>query len=179
VKRGLKARALARHPLRAGRRLFDRNARERLVDRSAVDTAQVREELVCCVGAGQVLAGCCVEAAEVARVPAVPATEVARRTLEDDDAGAGTARGDRRAQRGIAAANHHYVVVRSVVHANFFVTSLEPNNNMAAVSSRTAEIGRVTKIEMSPSLMAIARRNCSSDNGPRTRPSTAGTSGTS
>ena len=98
VKRGLKAHANRRiHSGQLADCWID-HARERLVDRSAVDTAQVREEFVFGVGAGQVLAGCCVQAAEVARVPAVSAAEVARRALEDDDAGAGFARGERRAQ---------------------------------------------------------------------------------
>ena len=41
----------------------------------------------------------------------------------------------------------------------------------------SAEIGRVANTARSPSLIAIARRNCCSAIGPSTRPSTAGTSG--
>ena len=41
------------------------------------------------------------------------------------------------------------------------------------------QIGRVTKTERSPPLIATARRNCCSESGPRMRPSTAGTSGMS
>ena len=54
--------------------------------------------------------GAGVHAPEVARVAAVAAAEVAGRALDDDDAGAGFARGQRGAQPRVAAAEHRDVV---------------------------------------------------------------------
>ncbi len=54
-----------------------------------------------------------VRTAQIARVPAVAAAEVPRRAFEHDDARARLARGQRRAQRGVAAAEHRDVVARA------------------------------------------------------------------
>ncbi|MNW17974.1 hypothetical protein D3C71_2173510 [compost metagenome] len=47
-------------------------------------------------------------------------------------------------------------------------------STMAAMKSRVALIGRVTKVVGSPRDRIIARRRFSSSNGPRTKPSRSG-----
>jgi hypothetical protein len=122
--------------------LTDGEPRQRIVDGAAVDTMQVREELVLAVDASQILAWRRMKAAEIARVTAVAAAEVAGGPFEHDHAGPRAPRGDRRAQSGIAAADHGDVVLRFLSHRS--LVRLKPDITYVVMpSSRTASSVRL------------------------------------
>ncbi len=183
--RCLKADAVPRHPLSAGLRSTNEQPRQRFVCLARVHAQQVGVEFVLGVRLGKHRRRCIVRAAEITRVPAVAAAKVTRRAFEHDDARARLPRRERRTERGISPADHHDVVLsrrdacgRTRTHRTR-LTSHGPTSVAMATSRNPRLIGRVTKTEKSPSLMATARRNCSSASGPSTKPSTAGTSGMS
>jgi hypothetical protein len=102
----LEAHPVAAHPVAAARGIADGDPGHRLVGEPAGDLEQVLPVLLLGVGLGEHILRRLVHAAQVAGVHGVAAAPLAGRRLQQQHAGAGLAGGDRRAQRGVAAAHH-------------------------------------------------------------------------
>ena len=108
-KRRLEMHAVLAHPVAAGRRGADREARELFVGDAAGDLEQVLPEFLFRIGVHEDILRCLVHAAEVARVLRIAAAPFAWRGFEQHDAGTGFACHQRRAQRSVAATDHQHI----------------------------------------------------------------------
>jgi hypothetical protein len=104
--RRLELHAVPAHPAAAGRRGANHQPRELLVGEPAGDLEQVLPELLFGIGLQQHVLRRVVHAAQVAHVHRVAAAPLKRRRFQQQHAGTGLARHQRRAQGGVAAADH-------------------------------------------------------------------------
>ena len=111
AKRWLKAGAVAGHPVAAGGRLADDDARQRFVGPSAGHSGDIVPVFRLGVGVGQSIGGRLVHAAQVPGVPAVSTPEILRCRFEHQHAGARRPGGEGRAEPGVAAADDEHVHV--------------------------------------------------------------------
>ena len=111
--RTLEAHAVPAHPAPAQRRFADREPCQCLVGDPAGDLEQVLPVLLFRIGLGQHVLRLIMHAAQVAGMHRVAAAPFARCRFQHQHAGAGLARGERRAQRRIAAADDEDVKHRT------------------------------------------------------------------
>jgi hypothetical protein len=117
AERGLKADAMARHPVKDFLRLGNHETRQRLVGLTFGNEKKIVPEFLFRVGPAQGFGRRVVRATHVARVAGIAAAIEFRRGLQYQDRGAGAARLDRGAKRGIAAADDQHVpFARQVGH---------------------------------------------------------------
>ena len=115
--RRLEAHANVVHPAEQLARALDGEFSERLVGLSAGHPIEVVEKLVLRVRPGHGRRGAVVRTTQVARVARVAAAVKLGRPLENNDAAARARGRNRGAQRGVAAADHHHIVIFLEVHA--------------------------------------------------------------
>ena len=120
AERGLPAHALLDDPVQDILGLVDHHARQLLVGLAAGDAQQIFPELLLGVGTRENLGRRVVGAAHVAGVAGVAAAVEFRRAFQHQHGRAGAPGADRRAQGGVAAADHQHVVFAvKIDHAVF------------------------------------------------------------
>ena len=107
--RGLKAHAVAAHPVAAGAGGTDCQARQGLAGKATGDLKQVLPKFFFGVGLGQHVLRRIVHATQVARVHGVATAPFTRCGFKQQHARPGLARCQRRTQGGVAAANHQNI----------------------------------------------------------------------
>ena len=124
AERRLEAHALFVHPAEQFGRARHRQLGECRVGLAAGDPIEIAEEFGFGVRPGHGRCAAVVGEAQVAGVAGVAAAIKGRRAFDHDHAGAGARRGDRRAQRRIAAAGHHHIVGVVEIHRGAINASL-------------------------------------------------------